>query len=744
MAGEPAESAATPAQTANRAANHSEAAVEAHAEGQAGPPGDGRKALTAGDSGESIRVRVGLLNQLMNLAGELVLGRNQLMQRLAGASDGIAGLNTILQHVDRVTSEVQEAVMQTRMQPIGSLFSRFHRVTRDLARSLNKQIDLTLTGETVELDKSLIEALADPLTHLIRNCSDHGIEKPDVRTKAGKRAAGTISLSAQQEGGKVRVIVADDGAGVNIERVKQKALEKALITREQSQQMSERDVLQLLFAPGFSTAESVTGVSGRGVGMDVVRENVSRIGGTVEIETAAGEGTTFYLDLPLTLAIIPALIVTASGQRFAIPQVNMLELVHLDGNEATTDLLHVGETEVYRLRGTMLPIVRLGPALGLDRAVDEQETGSVSIAVVAAGNKQYGLVVDRIHDTEEIVVKPLGHLLKNLPVYAGATLMGDGRPALILDMAGVAKTANITLQEEKGFDSRATDQQTQAASDEQTLLLFSVGEGDQFAVPLSLLSRLEEVPADRITTSLQGKVIPYRGRLLPLVMLEDILAVAPPPQREKLTILVFEIEREVGLVATRIVDAVKTSVTLDSDAIATKGITGLALVQDRPTSFIDIYQIIEMAYPHWFQHDRSTRRKSVESGQVTILLAEDSSFYRTVEKNYLVQSGFNVVEAEDGERALELLKTVHVDLVITDIEMPKLDGFMLTRRIRENPKLHDLPVIAVTSLATEADRQTGLQAGVNAYLVKLQREQLLQEVTRLLSMPEQARAQKVS
>jgi two-component system chemotaxis sensor kinase CheA len=353
--------------------------------------------------------------------------------------------------------------------------------------------------------------------------------------------------------------------------------------------------------------------------------------------------------------------------------------------------------------------------------------------------------VDRIFDTEEIVVKPLGNLLKHLQHYVGATLMGDGRPALILDMTGLAKSAHLALKEETSFGAKAVVAEEQEGTDEQTLLVFTIHPDEQFAVPLSLVSRLEEVPANTIVDSLQGKVIPYRGRLLPLIMPEDVAPIGKPEaSRENVTVVVFEIEREVGLVVTRIVDAVRTSVQLDTQSIAEKGFAGVALMQDKPTSFVDIYQLIEMAFPHWFQRQKLGTRRAVDPSEVTILLAEDSGFYRTVEKNYLVQEGFNVLDTEDGAAAFELLQKKAVDLVITDIEMPNMDGFELTRRIRATPELKGLPIIAVTSLSNEADRKTGEQAGVSAYLVKLQREQLLQEVMRLLSLPTGKPAQKVS
>ena len=693
---------------------------------------ESKRIITAGDSGETIRVRISLLDQLMNLAGELVLGRNQLLQTLAGHSDQIQGLNAVLQHVDRVTSEVQEAVMQTRMQPIGGLFSRFHRVARDLARSLGKEIDLTISGDQVELDKSLIEALSDPLTHIIRNCADHGIEDPKTREAHGKPATGHISLRALQEGGKVRVIVSDDGAGVNLERVRAKALESGLVDRDTMQKMSDKETLRLLFEPGFSTAQAVTGVSGRGVGMDVVRQNVEGIGGTIDIETVQGRGTTISLDLPLTLAIIPALIVLAGDLRFAIPQINLMELVHLEGEEAMQDLMHISGSGVYRLRGEMLPLLRLSHVMEMEPNELAARKDAMSIAVLASGQTQFGLIIDRIYDTEEIVVKPLGNLLKHLPLYAGATLMGDGRPALILDVAGLANKANISLTEDQDFGVHSTKAAKEGGSDEQSILLFTVNPEDQYAVPLSQVSRLEKVDSSEIRQAIQGKVIPYRDTLLPLVFLEELVDVRPPPEnRSSVTILVFDIEREVGLVVTEIVDSVEVSVQIDSKSLTMKGFTGMSLVQERPTAFLDIYQIIEKAFPEWFKSQKADIPTSSKE-DITILLVEDSSFYRTVEKNYLSQEGFTVLEAEDGLQALEILKSQPVDLVVTDIEMPNMNGFELTRQVRATAEWNGLPIIAVTSMAKEEDREEGKEAGIDSYLVKLRREDLINEVYNLL------------
>jgi two-component system chemotaxis sensor kinase CheA len=686
---------------------------------------------------DSIRVRINLLDQLMNLAGELVLGRNQLLQKMSARSDEVQGLNSILHDLDRVTSEVQEAVMQTRMQPMGSLFSRFHRVVRDLARGMGKQIDLHIEGEAVELDKTLIEALTDPLTHLVRNCCDHGVETPEKRRAAGKPDKGLVSLVAEHAGGKVHVTVKDDGAGVNIDRVKEKAIENGIVTREHAASMSEREALRLLFQPGFSTAQVVTDVSGRGVGMDVVISNIERIGGTVEVTSERGRGTTFLLDLPLTLAIVPALIVSSADQRFAMPQTNILELVHLEPDDVSRSVREVRGSEVLELRGEMLPLIRLDRVLNLNRPEAEPDApqGPVSIAVVASGIHQFGLVVDRVFDTEEIVVKPLSSLLKDVGVFDGATLMGDGQAALILDVAGLMRAAELSIDEEAAGDRFGLKREESEGEGEdlQTLLLFNINPEERLAVPLNLISRLETVRMQDIRNSIQGKVMPYRNRLLPLIFLEEHTRIAPAPHaRDLVKVLVFEIEHPVGLVVTDIVDSTQTVVQMDDAGITQPGFTGIAMVDGEATAFIDIYEVIELAFPDWFKRGKRGRREPDNKTGFTLLLAEDSSFYRNVERNYLMQEGFHVLEAADGQQALEMLQRESVDLLVTDIEMPHMNGFELAAAVRQSPQLGGLPIIAVTSLSDDAEREKGMRVGINAYLIKLQREQLLKEVNRLL------------
>ncbi|RKH99092.1 chemotaxis protein CheA, partial [Corallococcus praedator] len=384
-----------------------------------------------------LRVDVALLDRLMNLMGELVLARNRILQCAAGPTPG-ADLVTASQRLDVVTTQVQQVVMKTRLQSVGQVWNRFPRLVRELALGCGKQVRLVLQGADTELDKTLVEALHDPLTHLLRNAVDHGVETPEQRVQRGKPPMGCVTLSASHEGGLVHLGMSDDGAGIDVQRVRQVAVQRGLVTADQSARMSDLEARMLIFMPGFSTAERVTSLSGRGVGMDVVRTQVERIGGTVEVHSRQGQGTTFTLKIPLTLAIIPALLVTCRGDRYALPQASLREVVWLEPDQARRDITRLQDASVLRLRGELLPLVVLASELGVGPAAPKLDEGA-TIVVLQAGERTFGLWVDAIHDTEEIVVKPLWKHLKGLACYAGATVLGDGRVALILDAMGLGR-----------------------------------------------------------------------------------------------------------------------------------------------------------------------------------------------------------------------------------------------------------------------------------------------------------------
>ena len=496
------------------------------------------------------------------------------------------------------------SVTKTRMQPISNVFDKFPRVVRDVAMACGKQVQIEMEGKETELDKSLLEAIKDPLTHIVRNSVDHGIEMPDERVANGKRPDGRLVLRARHEGGNVIIEISDDGAGIDTERVKEKALERGVITSQQAGRMSERELLNLVFLPGFSTAKQVTNLSGRGVGLDVVKTNIERANGSVDLHSAPGEGTTVKIKLPLTLAIVPALIVQTVGKRFAIPQVSLIELVRLEAENARSGIELVHGAPVYRLRGRLLPLVYLNRELGL--TANSENEGStddaVNIVVLQAEDRQFGLVVDGINDTEEIVVKPLSKHLKGLKAYAGATIMGDGKVALILDVLGLAQSASIVSQARDHSVSEKASEIQQQSSEKHTFLLFA-GQGDsRMALPLDSLARLEEFPASQIEKSGSQWVAQYRGQILPLVRVNIALEerreklrqmkIQPFPDSDTVQVLVLTHEgRSFGLVVDKIIDIVEDSAEVKS-AATRAGVLHSVVIGERVTELLDIPAIL--------------------------------------------------------------------------------------------------------------------------------------------------------
>ncbi len=548
----------------------------------------------------NIRVDVGLLDKLMNLVGELVLARNQILQFTSTQKD--AAFLSTTQRLNLITTELQEGVMKTRMQPIGNIWSKFPRVVRDLATLCGKQVRIEMEGKETDLDKTIIEAIKDPLTHVVRNAVDHGIERPEERTAHGKPAEGCLSLRAFHEGGQVNIEISDDGGGINPEKVKHKALERGLISRDQAGRMSDRELIQLIFLPGFSTAEKITNVSGRGVGMDVVKTNIEKIGGTVDLQSKAGEGTTLKIKIPLTLAIIPALIVTSGGDRYAIPQVSLLELVRLEGEQARKGIEMIHGAPVYRLRGNLLPLVYLHRELQMDDPAIGSEHGAVNIVVLQADDRQFGLVVQGINDTEEIVVKPLGKQLKGIPLFAGATIMGDGRVALILDVMGIAQRAGvISMVRDRTLTDKVARSAEQGATC-QTLLLVGMGGNRRLAIPLSLVARLEEIPADAVEWADGREVVQYRDQIMPLLRLDQVFGgVAEVDSQGMMHVVVYDDQgRSIGLVVGRILDIVETPLQTRQGS-RRPGIRGSVVIQQHVTDLVDIHDVIRTAAPAVFE-----------------------------------------------------------------------------------------------------------------------------------------------
>lgn len=554
--------------------------------------------LSAADS--TIRVDVALLDKLMTRVGELVLARNQILQFNSKLND--AALQNAVQRLNLITSELQEGVMKTRMQPIGNVWTKFPRLVRDLATMCEKQVRIEMEGKETELDKTIIEAIKDPLTHLVRNTVDHGIEKPEVRRQVGKPIEGCLTLKAYHEGGQVNIEIVDDGGGLNIEKIKSKAVEKGLISADEAARMPDREVGNLIFLPGFSTADKVSSVSGRGVGMDVVKTNIEKIGGTVDLQSQQGKGTTIKIKIPLTLAIIPALIVSADGDRYAIPQVNLLELVRLENQIEKPSIEWIQGAPVYRLRGQLLPLVALRHELDLHNVSEPVRSDCLNIVVLRADDRQFGLVVDKINDSEEIVVKPLSKQLKNVPIYAGTTIMGDGRVALILDVMGLAHSAHV-ISGPKDRGTTETAEHTNAARSRlQTLLVMQVGTDRKFALPLSQVTRLEKIQTDIIEIAGDQEVVQYRGEILPLIRLANCMGVVSVQSELNLLDVVVYTKgsRSVGLVVDQITDIVETDV-VSQRASHRPGLTCSAVVQGHITDVLDLPTIIQMADPSFFK-----------------------------------------------------------------------------------------------------------------------------------------------
>lgn len=694
---------------------------------------------------QNIRVRLDVLEELMQMVSELVLTRNQLLQLMRRQND--SEFNVPLQRLSHITTELQEGVMKTRMQPISSAWAKFPRMIRDLSIDLNKKIELKMLGGDTELDRQMLDMIKDPLTHMVRNSCDHGLETPQDRLASGKSEGGTVTLSAYHEGGHIIIEITDDGRGLNIERITAKALENGVTTESELQTLTEQQIMQFIFSPGFSTAENVTSVSGRGVGMDVVATNIEKIGGTVELFSKTGKGSTFLIKIPLTLAIVSVLIVQAGEERFAIPQINVLEMVQVSAeSEYTIETLN--ETPVLRLRGKLLPLVTLSESLGLqssnvftlnEDAIDEtaspttkkkhQGTDKTFIVVCKVGGYAFGVIVDRVYDTEEIVVKPVAPLLQNINLYSGCTILGDGNVIMILDPNGLSKQTGETKSTSTGDDA----QEIMGAFSQRTLsfLLFGIGDKTQKAVPLELVSRLEEIDPKIVEYSSNYPVVQYRDKLMRLVDLSGAAKLSEDNE-ELLQVVVFAYDNvTVGLVVDDIIDI--TNAPLDVKmASSDKRFLGSMVINSKATEVLDVGHIFTDIMGLEATNDNGNDDGN-EHRSATILLLDDSAFFRNVTAPLISAAGYIVVTAESAVEALAILEShPHFDLIISDIEMPEMDGYQFCRACRATPKLQNIPMIAFTSRITENAIKEGSNAGFNDYISKTDRPGLIKTVENLL------------
>ncbi len=683
---------------------------------------------------QTIRVAVEVLDDLMTLASELVLTRNQLLQLARRQDDG--ALAVPLQRLSQITSDLQEGVMKTRMQPIGGAWNKLPRLVRDLARDLDKKIELVMVGAETELDRQVLELIKDPLTHMVRNAADHALESPAERRARGKLETGRIALSAYHVGGHVIIEVADDGAGLPVEKIRAKALARGLATEAELATMSEAQVLRFVFRPGFSTAAAITAVSGRGVGLDVVKTNVERIGGSIDLASTAGQGTTFTIKIPLTLAIAAALIVQAGGERFAIPQLAVVELVRAggaaaaEGSEARIE--HIDATPVLRLRDRLLPLVSLRGLLHLDDATDDAAAAQ-TVVIVQVGAATLGIIVDAVFDTEEIVVKPVAPILRHVTMFSGNTILGDGSVIMILDPNGIARATGLGGGEQRATGAAATAAPGISSAERTALLLFRAGGPEPKAAPLGLVARIEHIARARIELSSGKPVTQYRGRLMPLVPMAGTI----DPARDSHPVLVFSDsdaalgrDRCMGLVVDEIVDVAEELLRVELGG-GRPGLLGTAVVAGRATDVIDIAYWLQLAHEDWFRGTAGRRTGSAR--RPGVLVVEDSDFFRQLLVPALSAAGYDVTAAAGAEPALRLRDGgAMFDAIVSDIEMPDMDGLAFVRRVRAEGAWARLPVIALSGRARPDDVAAGRDAGFTDYVEKFHRDALLASLRQCL------------
>ena len=694
----------------------------AAAQAAAPAPAAAAKPPAADDSVKSLRVNVDVLENLMTMVSELVLTRNQLLQIMRQQPD--SAFTAPLQRLNHVVSDLQEGVMQTRMQPISNAWAKLPRIIRDISVELGKKINLEMRGAETELDRQVLDLIKDPLTHMVRNSGDHGIEKPAERAAAGKPEEGTVLLNAFHEGGHIIIEISDDGKGLDTERIRAKAVEKGVISEEQARSMTEQQVQQLIFAAGFSTAEKVTAISGRGVGMDVVRNNIEKIGGTIEMRSVLGKGTTFTIKIPLTLAIVSALIVEVAGERYAVPQLSVRELVRLS-NSGDARLEDIHGTPIMRLRDSLLPLVSLRKILKMG---EDDATSSRQVIVAQVGAYQFGIIVDRVFDTEEIVVKPVSPILRNIRIFSGNTILGDGSVIMILDPNGVANTVGdvSSLAKAQEMIDHAQSEQARKTS----LLVFRAGPGALRAVPLSLVSRLEEIDVSKIEVSGLRKVVQYRGKLMPLIPFSDNMDLKKTGRQ---SVLVFtERERVMGLMVDEIVDIVEEHIDVQLTSDNSFGLLGSAIIHGQAMDVIDVGHFLSMAHSDWFG-SRGPMHTGAQPQQKRVLLVDDSPFFRNMLSPLLVAAGYEVRTVDNAAEALKLQQAgAHFDIIVSDIEMPGMDGFEFARAVKsQGSQWQAVPLLALSSHATAQDLDRGRSAGFDDYIAKFDRDALLRSIERI-------------
>ncbi|KQW21012.1 ATPase [Afipia sp. Root123D2] len=684
--------------------------------------GDADKVTT-----QSIRVNVDTLEHLMTMVSELVLTRNQLLEISRRNED--TEFKVPLQRLSNVTAELQEGVMKTRMQPIGNAWQKLPRIVRDLSSELGKQIELEMHGADTELDRQVLDLIKDPLTHMVRNSADHGLESGAERLAAGKPEQGTIRVSAYHEGGHIIICIADNGRGLNTDRIKAKAISNGLATEADLEKMTEAQIHKFIFAPGFSTAAAITSVSGRGVGMDVVRTNIDQIGGTIDVKSVPGEGSSFTIKIPLTLAIVSALIVEAAGERFAIPQIAVVELVRARANSEHR-IERIKDTPVLRLRNKLLPLLHLKKLLKIDDGTSSDPENGF-IVVMQVGSQTFGIVVDGVFHTEEIVVKPMSTKLRHIGMFSGNTILGDGAVIMIIDPNGIAQSIGTSIAAHTDIADDNAAARAGSVDQLTSLLVFSAGSSRPKAVPLALVTRLEEIAVDKIELSNGRYMVQYREQLMPLVQIEGVTIRDTGVQ----PILVFVDDgRSMGLVVDEIIDIVEENLNIEV-ASHQEGILGSAVVKGQATEVIDVGHFLPMAFADWF----TRKEMSSSAASQSVLLVDDSAFFRNMLAPVLKAAGYSVSTATSANEGLGVLRSGRqFDVILTDIEMPEMNGFEFAEAIRADQRMNTMPIIALSSLVSPAAIERGRQVGFHDYVAKFDRPGLIAALKEQTSQMNQA------
>ncbi len=682
---------------------------------------------------ETIRVHVKRLNKLIDLAGELVLVRNQIFRVTEPLIPQVSGLKVILQNFNRITSEMQEEIMSTRMQPVGVIFNKFPRLIRQLEKDLGKNLNLVTEGADVELDKTIIESLTDPVTHIIRNMADHGIEMPEERLKRGKPASGTLLQKAFHESGQVVIQFSDDGAGLDPEFIAAKAVQKNIITADLVEKMTAKEKINLIFTAGFSTTEIVSAVSGRGIGMDVVKTNIEACGGSIDVNSELGKWTSITMTLPLTMAIISALIVRVNECRFAFPQTNLEEMVLLEAEDYASRVGEVQEQRMLSLRGIHLPLISLAESLHIVE-LSQRVTPLISdkplyILIIKSDTNRVAVIVDQIVGSEEIVVKPMPEYFKQIKNFSGTSILGDGAIAMIIDVQGFIQSNRLAYSQLQ--KNTRTIAERIVEQEPQSLLIFDNNTEEHFALALSWIQRIDTLDIRQIQIIAGNEYIEYRGEQVRLLRLENCLSVQKPNNYQATAHIIIPKHSRipVALLINRVIDTRNAVIKLETATIKTSGILGSMILDGKITLLLDLHSILQVGEPDSVE----TLVVNLEKAHGKhILLVEDTPFFMRVVKECVVAAGYQVTTATNGREGLEILNTQDFDLVLSDIEMPFMDGRELVKNIRANPRWSQLPVIALTTLSDAQTIAEGKKAGFTDWLVKLDKELVLKTLANYL------------